>query len=246
MFEGRLCRLQRHRCATHVAMGLGGEILPSASVLHCCSRCSGPQGAGMPGQQALTPRAQGRHENREDTGTGTTRAQALKPCVSATGTGYVPARTRTFRAQGQSFGFVCRHARGAPGRCLRHLACSWAGRSHANPRHCEWLLAGEVRLGLSIIRGGLQIRLTRNRVAIDQTHRWQAARFSRWLRPIAALLHEVAGLRLWRLSDGCTPKPARAGWRTLICHWLVCASASFQTAFREGKLAKPIWRGNSG
>lgn len=75
VFEGRLCRLQRHRCATHVAMGLGGEILPSASVLHCCSRCSGPQGAGMPGQQALTPRAQGRHENRDDTRTGTTLAQ---------------------------------------------------------------------------------------------------------------------------------------------------------------------------
>lgn len=113
------------------------------------------------------------------TSTGTTLAQALKPCVSATGTGYVPARTRTFRAQGQSFGFVCRHARGAPGRCLRHLACSWAGRSHANPRHCEWLLAGEVRLGLSIIRGGLQIRLTRNRGARDRGHRWQAVRFSR-------------------------------------------------------------------
>jgi hypothetical protein len=32
----------------------------------------------------------------------------------------------------------------------------------------------------------------------------------------------------------------------MICHWLVCASASFQTAFPEGKLAKPIWRGNSG
>lgn len=77
LFQGRLCRLQRHRCATHVAMGLGGEILPSASVLHCCSRCSGPQGAGMPGQQALTPRAQGRHENREDTGTG---PQTLRQC----------------------------------------------------------------------------------------------------------------------------------------------------------------------
>lgn len=35
------------------------------------------KGAGMPGQQALTPRAQGRHENREDTGTG---PQTLRQC----------------------------------------------------------------------------------------------------------------------------------------------------------------------
>lgn len=215
VFEGRLCRLQRHRCATHVAMGLGGEILPSASVLHCCSRCMGPQGAGMPGQQALTPRAQGRHENREDTGTG---PQTLRQC----------------------------HWCGLRAGPHQNLQGAGAGRSHANPRHCEWLLAGEVRLGLSIIRGGLQIRLTRNRGARDRGHRWQAVRFSRWLRPIAALLHEVAGLRLCRQSDGCMPKPARAGWRTMICHWLVCASASFPTAFPEGKLAKPIWRGNSG